>query len=258
MRRGKKNIRKEESKALTQQTFGMILILVGVLITLGSLYRVIVTFTLYIIDISHYLRTAFYLAIGILLLILSFRLIKLKEKKKSVNILFFGGLGVLVLWGLWHGVRANEPEINHLLNIVESTHLPTNTPLPTKTPIPTSTPRPTATITPTPWPNLISCATIYKEKESFTDLQWQEYKDQVKGMNIRFFGKVLQVYSDASIELEYDNVCERTLYKVPYKIAATLSKGDLLEGYGTISKVYDLLGLLMVEINVYPATLIMQ
>jgi hypothetical protein len=69
---------------------------------------------------------------------------------------------------------------------------------------------------------------------------------------------VEQVYDDASVALVFDNICSTTLDNIPYDIAIKLSKGQHLEGYGTIKIVAYFIDHVTLEITVNPDLLMMR
>ena len=236
--------------------------------------------------------TATFLAIGVVLFISRIRRTIRKEKHKPVFVFSCGAMGVLLLTGLFCVmVVNNEPKGSIPQNAVKSptnnlqptytplptftayptyTLLPINTPLPTDTPGPTNTfgptntpratntPRPTSSPTVTPLPNLVKCISIVAKHDMSTDIQWQEYRDEVLGRNIYFSGKVRQVYEDNSASLNSNDECGITIYRIPHDVALRLYKGQQVEGYGTIKSLFWFLWVAEIDINIIPETLIVR
>lgn len=124
---------------------------------------------------------------------------------------------------------------------------PTATPRPTDTPTPPSPP----TEAPTPTPALLTCEDIEKKRKELTDLQWEAYRQEVVGERIRFAGEVVEVYDDGRVQIRDGKglftVC--MLHEVPRDAAITLTKGQFVQGEGTVREVDTLLGL-TVRVNV--------
>jgi hypothetical protein len=245
----------KDAKEKSHRIWGWILAIVGGLFTWVSGFLFIVFTSEGSTDISSFLFIGLALAIGILLLILGIRGITRKEKKKSIIISICGAIVVLVLAGLFCVAVGNyESKGSHPQNTVEST---TNTPRPTPT-VPTNIPQPTVTPLPTKIPGVRECADIDRAHEELTDLVWEAYKSSIEGEKIYFSGTVEQVYDDASVALVFDNICGTTLDNIPYDIAIKLSKGQHLEGYGTIKNVAYFLDHVTLEITVNPVLLIVR
>jgi hypothetical protein len=248
-------IEAKEAKGKSHRIWGWILAMVGGLFTWVSGFLFIVFTSEGSTDISSFLFIALSLVIGVLLLILGIRGITRKEKKKSIIISICGAIVVLVLAGLFCVAVGNyKSKGNHPQNTVEST---TNTPRPTPT-IPTNNPLPTVTSLPPKMPGVLECADIDRAHEELTDLVWEAYKSSIEGEKIYFSGKVEQVYDDASVALVFDNICGTTLDNIPYDIAIKLSKGQHLEGYGTIKIVAYFIDHVTLEITVNPDLLMMR
>jgi len=281
----------KEVKGKNHRIWGWILAIIGGLFTLAGIFLLIV-FSTTQSDISQYLFSALFLAVGVLLLIFGIRLIIHKEIKKTI-VLFSAG-GVLVLAAIFcvFVVSSGKPKESATQDIVESTTSiqqptytqlptytayptnitlptntpgptntlgPTNTPEPTYTPSPTYTPLPTNTPLPTAFPNLITCDAIVAKHDSATDIQWQDYKDKVRGMNFPFSGEVQQVYDNNSVSISSDDTrCGTTIYSVPRDIAIGLSKGQHIKGYGTIKDLSWFLWVATVDVYAIPETIIVR
>lgn len=287
----------KEVKGKNHRILGWILTIIGGLFTLAGIFLLIV-FSTTQSDISRFLFTALFLAVGLILLIYGIRLINHKEIKK--NIVLFSAGGVLVLAAIFcvSVVSSGKPKESSTQNIADSTtsilqptytqlptytayptntSLPTNipgptytlgptntpeptyTPSPTYTPLPTNTPVPTNTSSPTAFPNLITCDEIVAKHDSATDIQWQDYKDKVRGMNYHFSGEVRQVYDNNSVSISSDDArCGTTVYSVPRDIAIGLSKGQHIEGYGTIKDLSWFLWVATVDVYLLPETIIVH
>ena len=245
----------KEAKGKSHKIWGWILAIVGGLFTWVSGFLFIVFTSEDSTDISSFLFIALCLAIGVLLLIIGIRGITRKEKKKSIIISICGTIVVLVLAGLFCVAVGNyESEGDHPQNTVESA---TNTPHPTAT-VPTNISLPTVNSLPTTIPGVLECADIDRAHEELTDLVWEAYKSSIEGEKIYFSGKVEQVYDDASVVLVFDNICETTLDNIPYEMAIKLSKGQHLEGYGTIKNLTYLIDHVELVITINPELIIVR
>jgi hypothetical protein len=89
-------------------------------------------------------------------------------------------------------------------------------------------------------------------------LTLRAYKSSIEGEKIYFSGKVELVYDDTNVALVFDNICGTTLDNIPYEIAIKLSKGQHLEGYGTIKYVAYFIDHVTLEITVNPELLIVR
>ncbi|OGO31203.1 MAG: hypothetical protein A2Z16_11040 [Chloroflexi bacterium RBG_16_54_18] len=245
----------KEAKGKSHRIWGWISAVVGGLFTWVSGFLFIVFTSQAPTDISSFLFIALCLAIGVLLLVLGIRGITRKEKRKSKIISICGAIVVLVLAVLFCVAVGNyEPKGNHPQNTVESA---TNTPHPTST-VPTKISLPTVNLLPTKIPGVLECADIDRAHEELTDLVWEAYKNSIEGEKIYFSGKVEQVYDDAGVVLAFDNLCGTTLDNIPYDIAIKLSKGQHLEGYGTIENLAYLIDHVELEITINPELLIVR
>jgi hypothetical protein len=245
----------KEAKGKSHQIWGWILAIAGGLFTWVSGFLFIVFTSGESTDISTFLFIALCLAIGALLLILGIRGITRKDKKKSRIISICGAIVVLVLAGLFCVAVGNyEPKGNHPQNTVESA---TNTPHPTPN-TPTDIPLPTVNSLPTKIPGVLECADIDRAHEELNDSVWEAYKNSIEGEKIYFSGMVEQVYDDGSIALVFNNICETTLDNIPYEMAIKLSKGQHLEGYGTIKNLAYLIDHVELDITINPELLIVR
>jgi len=121
---------------------------------------------------------------------------------------------------------------------------PTATPGPTHTPgPPTSTPEPTAT----PTPALLTARDIERKRSELTDLQWDKYTVDVIGEEIRFSGKVLEVYDDARVQISFASAKKLMtggiLHGLSGEQALALNKDQTVKGVGTVREVGVFLGL---------------
>lgn len=132
----------------------------------------------------------------------------------------------------------------------------TDTPQPTETPrlanIPFPTVRvPTPTNTPHPTPAILTCEDIERARDETTDLQWENYTQEIVGEWIYFAGEIIEVYDDGRVQIDdcegFLNVC--MLYEIPLDVAVTFDLGQPIEGVGTVREVGTFLGL-YVWINV--------
>lgn len=99
---------------------------------------------------------------------------------------------------------------------------------------PNHTPVPTPTISKTP--GVLECSEIVKAHQENTDLQWQGEKILLRGKEYYYSGKVFSVTEHDEVHLT-GSLCHATLHQVPHEIAINLTKGQLIEGYGTIKSI---------------------
>ena len=146
----------------------------------------------------------------------------------------------------------NTPEPTNTPTIT-LTPEPTNTPEPTATPGPTSTPTNTPEPTSTPTPAPLTARDIELKKNDLTDLQWDKYKAALIGQEIAFTGEVLEVYSDARVQISFASTKRMLtggmLYDISTDKAITLNDGDIVKGKGIIREISTVLGL-TIDINV--------
>jgi len=134
----------------------------------------------------------------------------------------------------------------------DSAQTPEPTPTPaveeTATPRHTATPAPpTATPSPepTPTPALLTIFDIRQQKKELTDLQWDDYCRRLRGEEVRFSGKVLEVYSDGRVQINDDSEKGPVviLKQIPRETALEIGKDDRVEGIGTVEEVSVFLGI---------------
>lgn len=135
-------------------------------------------------------------------------------------------------------------------NEVIGTPAPTSAPLPTNTPAPpTNTPQPTDTPEPTntPTPALLTARDIERKRDELTDLQWDEYTVGLIGKEIRFSGRVVEVYDDARVLVKFASakklMTSGTLHGLSVDRARRLNQGQIVKGVGRIREVDVFLGL---------------
>jgi hypothetical protein len=63
---------------------------------------------------------------------------------------------------------------------------------------------------------------------------------------------VEQVYDDGSVWLTDIGECSIILNNVPHNVAISLSKGQYIEGYGTIEDIYYILVMVEIHIKIDP------
>lgn len=245
----------KEAKGKSYRIWGWLLAVAGGLFTWLSGFLFIVFTSDGSTDISSYLFIALCLAIGVLLLVLGIRGITRKDKKQSKIISICGAIVVLVLAGSFCVSVGNyESEGNRPQNTVESA---TNTSHPTPT-VPATIPLSTVNSLPTKIPGVLECADIVRAHAELTDSVWEAYKSSIEGKKIYFSGKVEQVYDDDGVALAFDNLCRTTLDNIPSYITIKLSKGQHLEGYGTIKNLAYLIDHVELVIRINPESLIIR
>lgn len=119
----------------------------------------------------------------------------------------------------------------------------------------TATPTPVLTPTPVPTPTLVmlTCADVERKRKELTDLQWEAYSREIMGEEMRFGGKIIDVYDDGSVQV-LDRTCKNLLtvvklHEIPLGVAAGLNKDQFIEGEGIVREVDIFLGL-MIHIEV--------
>lgn len=147
-----------------------------------------------------------------------------------------GGLVVLCIGCLTLGLLADLPAPEVPVAVDEPTPA-----VPQATATPPSTPTPA----PTPTPAMLTVRDIEVQRKQLTDLQWEPYAEGLVGEQIRFSGKVVEVYGDGRVQIDDGKgiftVC--ILYGVPLDVAAGLSKDQVVEGQGTVREVDTTIGL---------------
>jgi hypothetical protein len=118
------------------------------------------------------------------------------------------------------------------------TSTPTNTSIPTKTPKPIQTPRPSATLPPP-----VNLNFIYNNFETMTTLQFQEFKKEIAGEQVRQSVEVANVQDDGKVSLQGPwspfiiNISDYCVVVtgVPKDFALTLNGGDTFYLEATIN-----------------------
>jgi hypothetical protein len=85
-------------------------------------------------------------------------------------------------------------------------------------------------------PGVLDCADIVKAHKESTDLQWEGEKMRLRGSEIYYVGTVFAVTEHDEVHLT-GSLCHATLHHVPHEISIQLTKGQYIEGYGTITSV---------------------
>lgn len=109
-----------------------------------------------------------------------------------------------------------------------------------------------STVEPTlfPTPAYLTVAAFEQERSALTDIQKEQYDQDILGKNIQFCGQVVDVYEDGSISIDEGGFFTTVkLLGIPKNVAITLQKGQLIEGMGTVADV-DTLLILVLEIQV--------
>jgi hypothetical protein len=107
----------------------------------------------------------------------------------------------------------------------------------TDTPHPTRTPMPTIPKT----PGVLDCSDIVKAHKESNSVQWDGEKILLRGREYYYTGTVNSVTDNGEVHLS-GSLCHATLHLVPHEIAINLSRGQLIEGYGTIKSISYYLG----------------
>ena len=129
-----------------------------------------------------------------------------------------------------------------------SVPVPTSVPEAEASPTPTGIPIPTQT--PVPAPVHLTVATFEQERSALTDIQKEQYDQDVLGEVIQFRGQVTEVSTDGGVYTDEGGLF--TLVKllgIPKDVAITLQKDQLIEGMGTVVDV-DTFLILTIEIQV--------
>ena len=105
-----------------------------------------------------------------------------------------------------------------------------------------ATPRPVALDA---TPDMLTYRDIELQKKGMTDLQWEAYAKELVGQEIRFDGKVLEVYEDGRVQIREGkgivSIC--ILHGIPQETAISLAKDQAVSGTGTVREVDTLIGL---------------
>jgi hypothetical protein len=137
--------------------------------------------------------------------------------------------------------------------------LPTSSPTlaPTETLVPTATqtPQPLPTATPlfvgnggpypTPQPDLYR--EIVKNHREMTDLQFDDYRENLRGRRIHLEGEIVEVYADGRVLIALDGdglIDTMSVEQIPHAIALLLTKDSLVSLDATIQEVGLFLGAL--------------
>jgi hypothetical protein len=119
---------------------------------------------------------------------------------------------------------------------------------------PTAPRTPVQTVAKTP--GVIDCSDIVKAHNESTTVQWERSKILLRGGEIYYTGIVNTVTETDVVHL-IGSLCHATLHHVPHEIAINLSRGQQLEGYGTIKNISFYLGE-DVDIDINPDLLIVR
>ena len=89
-------------------------------------------------------------------------------------------------------------------------------------------------------------------KTGMTDLQWDNYTEELVGEVVYFSGSIIEVSQDGSVQISDGDrlmtVC--VLYGIPRDVAITLNKDTHIAGTGTVREAATFLGSLQVRIDV--------
>ena len=133
-----------------------------------------------------------------------------------------------------------------LSSICMSTALPEAPAVPTRASAPGKVAEPTSF----PTPAYLTVARIEQERKDLTDIQKEQYDQNVLGEVIQFKGRVLDVHEDGDVLLDEGGLFTLVrLLGIPKDAAITLQKDQLIEGMGTVAEVGSFLGL-TIEIQV--------
>ncbi len=119
-------------------------------------------------------------------------------------------------------------------------------------PIPTHTSLPAIQKT----PGVLDCSDILKAHRESTSEEWEKTKILWRGSEIYYSGNVYAVTETDVVHLS-GALCHATLHHVPHDVAITLTKGQQIEGYGTIKNISYFLGE-DVDVEVNPELLIVR
>jgi hypothetical protein len=100
------------------------------------------------------------------------------------------------------------------------------------TPAIPTTPVPTVVKT----PGVLDCSDIVKAHKESTTVQWEGAKILLRGSEIYYTG-IVNTFTETDIVHLTGGLCHATLHLVPHDIAITLSRGQQIEGYGTIKSI---------------------
>jgi hypothetical protein len=105
-------------------------------------------------------------------------------------------------------------------------------------------------------PDVYTCDFINNKRKSMTELQWNEYTETLVGKRIKYVGSITEVYSDGRIQI---SACSGLwsggpfiVYGTPLDIARNFSKGQIIQGEGTIKEVGTFI---LMYIHVYGETI---
>ena len=109
------------------------------------------------------------------------------------------------------------------------------------------TPGPTVTRGPTPTISSLTYADIDAAHDRMTTVQWESYVLTLPGTRIRWRGEVTQVSKDGRVTLDLPSATFSFCYLegLPYDLAVSLNKGDVLVFEATICKVEHFLGMMV-------------
>jgi len=123
---------------------------------------------------------------------------------------------------------------------------------PDKPTAPTRDTAPVEVVEPTPFPTpaYLTVDAIEQERRALTDIQKEQYDQDILGEVIQFRGQVLEVNENGSVLIDEGGFFAVVkLLGIPKDVAITLQKDQLIEGMGTVADVYTFLGLVL-EIQV--------
>jgi hypothetical protein len=159
-------------------------------------------------------------------------------RNKSVEIVLMFVALISTSCKTWYVTPFQAKELS-----LERTVLPLSTGQSSNAAETTDTPLPTRKVIPTipKTPGVYDCSDIvYLHKES-TPEQWEQAKNLLKGSMIYYTGTV-NVVTETNVVHMTGSMCHPTLHNVPHEISINLSRGQLIEGYGTIKNISSYLG----------------
>lgn len=90
-------------------------------------------------------------------------------------------------------------------------------------------------------PGVLDCAAIVQAHQDSTAEDWGGAKLLLRGSEFYYTGRVTSVTETDAVHMS-GSLCHITLHNVPHDVAVSLTKGQLIEGYGTIASISYYLG----------------
>lgn len=99
--------------------------------------------------------------------------------------------------------------------------------------------------TPTATPSDLTFDEIERKYHELTDAQWDDYAYSIKGVRIRWIGKVAEVTESRTAYLDVGQSFPTSVFleDIPFEIAKQLNKGERIQFEGTINNATKFLGL---------------